>query len=114
MDIEKKRFRKMFPSLAEEFEGKGSAAPIASVRSNPQAGEKVSSEKFSGYTPDAIDFLRRCDNNQQAEEIIDYLEKRKEVDPEYARTLRNQLNEKGVRSFGSKKEEDYYSKQDDL
>jgi len=31
---------------------------------------------------------------------------------EYARKIRKQLKEKGVRSFGSKKEDDYYLKQD--
>jgi hypothetical protein len=64
--------------------------------------------------PDVIDFIRRCDSNKQAEEIINYLRKRGEVNREYARKLRRQLKEKGVRSFGPKKEEDYYSKQSDL
>jgi hypothetical protein len=110
MEIEKKRFREMFPQLAEELEGKEHVAPITSVRSDLQTGEKASSEKFSSYMPDVIDFIRRCDNEEQAEEIINYLEKRGEVDHKYGRRLRRQLKEKGVRSFGSKKEEDYYSK----
>ncbi len=114
MEIEKKRFRKTFPHLAEELEGEEHATPITSVRSDLQTGEKASSKKFIGYMPDVIDFIRRCDNNQQAEEIINYLQKRGEVDHEYARRLRRQLKEKGVRSFGPKKEEDYYSKQSDL
>jgi hypothetical protein len=52
--------------------------------------------------------LRRCDTNEQAEEIIAYLEKRSEVDKEYAEKLRTQLKQKGVRSFGLKKGENYY------
>ena len=114
MEIERKRFRKMFPHLDEELEGKEHVTPITSVRSDLQTGEKASSKKFVSYMPDVIDFMRRCENDQQAEEIINYLEKRGEVDDEYARRLRRQLREKGVRSFGSKKEEDYYSKQSDL
>ena len=114
MKTEKKRFRKMFPHLAEELEGTEHVTPITSVRSDLQAGEKASSRKFFSYGPDVIDFIRRCDNDQQAAEIISYLEKRGEVDPKYARRLRRQLREKGVRSFGSKKEEDYYSKQSNL
>jgi len=113
VEIEKKRFRKMFPHLAEELEGKEHVTPITSVRSDLQTGENASSKKFANYMPDVIDFIRRCDNDQQAEEIINYLEKRGEVDREYAGRLRRQLKEKGVRSFGSKKEEDYYSKQSD-
>ena len=114
METAKRRFRKMFPHLAEELEGKENVTPVTSVRSDLQTGEKASSKKFFSYVPDVIDFIRRCDNDQQAAEIISYLEKRGEVDPKYARRLRRQLREKGVRSFGSKKEEDYYSKQNNL
>jgi len=114
METEKKRLRKMFPHLADELEGREHVTRITSVRSDPQTGEKASSKKFASYMPDVIDFIRRCDNNQQAEEIICYLVKRGEVNRENARRLRRQLREKGVRSFGSKKEEDYYSKQSDL
>ncbi len=114
MKIEKKKFRAMFPHLAEELEGKERVTLITSVRSDLQTGEKASSKKFANYMPDVIDFIRRCDNDQQAEEIINYLEKRGEVNRKYARRLRRQLKEKGVRSFGSKKGEDYYSKQSDL
>ena len=39
------------------------------------------------------------------------MESRGEISGEYAGRLRKQLKEKGVRSFGSKKEEDYYLKQ---
>jgi hypothetical protein len=63
--------------------------------------------------PDVIDFIRRCDDEQQAKEIINYMEKREEINREYAQKLRKQLNEKGVRSFGSKKENDYYLKHSD-
>jgi len=112
MDVEKKRFRRMFPHLAQELESGNCGTKISSVRSAPTTGEKAVSRRFTGYTPDVIDFLRRCDKGEQAEEIIGYLEKRKEISFEYARKLRKQLKEKGVRSFGSKKEDDYYLKQD--
>ncbi len=104
-----KRFKKMFPHLAKELEADGSVMTITSVRSDVKTGERASTKKFAGYMPDVIDFLRRCDTQQQAEEIIDYLEKRREIDGEYAKRLRKQLRERGVRSFGPKKEEDYYS-----
>ena len=111
MDIEKKRFLRMFPHLAKELETGDCGTKINSVRSDPTTGEKAVSKRFKGYTPDVIDFLRRCDKEKQAEEIIRYLEKRGEISLEYARKLRKQLKEKGVRSFGSKKESDYYLKQ---
>lgn len=83
---------------------------ISSVRSDLEIGEKASSRKFDSYLPDVIDFIRRCDNEKQALEIVDYMERRREIDPHYARWLRKQLKEKGVRSFGPKKEDDYYSR----
>ena len=112
MDVEKKRFRRMFPNLAEELEKGDCGTKINSVRSNPTTGEKAVSRKFIDYNPDVIDFLRRCDKPEQAEEIIDYMENKKEISCEYATKLRKQLKKKGVRSFGSKKEDDYYLKQD--
>jgi len=112
MDIEKKRLRRMFPHLAQELENKNCRTKINSVRSDPNTGEKMVSRRFADYTPDVIDFLRRCDKVEQAEEIIGYLEKRGEISVEYAGKLRKQLKEKGVRSFGLKKEDDYYLKQD--
>lgn len=112
MDVEKKRFRRMFPNLAQEMESGNCRTKINSVRSDPTTGEKAVSRRFTEYTPDVIDFLRRCNKVEQAEEIIGYLEKRREISFEYARKLRKQLKEKGVRSFGSKKENDYYLKQD--
>ena len=114
MEVEKEHFKKMFPNLAKELEGREPTISVTSIRSNLQVGEGASTERVSSCMPDVIDFLRRCDNNQQAEEIINYLEKRGEVDSRYARKLRSQLKARGVRSFGSRKEEDYYSKQGDL
>jgi hypothetical protein len=112
MDIEKKRFRKMFPNLAREIENGKCGTTISSVRSDPFTGEQAVAKRFTGYTPDVIDFLRRCDKSEQGEEIIRYLKEKGEISPEYARKLRKQLKEKGVRSFGPKKEDDYYLKMD--
>ena len=112
MDVEKKKFQKMFPNLAQELETGNCETKINSVRSDPTTGEQAVSKKFADYSPDVIDFLRRCDKADQAEEIIDYMEKRKEISCEYATKLRKQLKKKGVRSFGSKKEDDYYLKED--
>jgi len=74
-------------------------------------GEQASSKRFDGYVPDVIDFIRRCDNEKQAEEIIDFMEERNEINSAYARRLKRQLREKGVRSFGPKKQDDYYSRE---
>ncbi|MEA2090258.1 MAG: DUF2095 family protein [Thermoproteota archaeon] len=111
MEIEENRFKKMFPNLAKEMQSNKNKVGVTSVRSETKTGENAASKNFVHYEPDVIDFLRRCDNRQQAEEIITYLEKRKEISLKYARKLQRQLKEKGVRSFGPKKKEDYYLKQ---
>ena len=111
MQMEKKRFKKMFPHLTKEMNSEESWITVNSVRSDVQTGEKKASpDKFVRFTPDVIDFIRRCDNEQQAKEIIDYMKKRGEISRQYAQRLENQLRKRGVRSFGPKKEEDYYLK----
>ena len=112
MKLRKEKFEKMFPNLAEEMSNDRCKTKINTVRFDVTIAEKAVSKRFNGYSPDAIDFLRRCDTAQQAEEIICYLEKRQDITSEYATKLRKQLKTKGVRSFGAKKECDYYLRQD--
>ena len=112
MDLEKKKLRKMFPNLAQELSSGECKTTISAIRSDSRSAEKAVAKKFTDYNPDVIDFLRRCDKAEQAEEIICYLEKKQEISPEYAKKLRKQLKTKGVRSFGTKKENDYYLRQD--
>lgn len=111
MGIDRDRVKKIFPHLADELERGEVKIGIRSVRSDAEAGEKITLSHFTGYVPDVTDFLHRCDTEEQAVEIIDFMEERKEISTEYAEKLRKQLKEKGVRSFGPKKEHDYYLKQ---
>lgn len=111
MEFEKKRFKRMFPNLAQEMDSGESQVNISSVRSDFSSGEKASAKRFDNYLPDAVDFIRRCDNEKQAVEILDFLEKRHEITSEHAAKLKKQLKSKGVRSFGPKKQDDYYSRQ---
>jgi hypothetical protein len=108
--FDKETFKKLFPNIAKELDSDEHKIGIDSVRTDVQTGEKAVSKRFSYYTPDVIDFLRRCDTEEQAEEIIAYMEKRGEIKKQYAERLRRQLKEKGVKSFGPKKESGYYVK----
>ncbi|MDH7563271.1 MAG: DUF2095 family protein [Candidatus Bathyarchaeota archaeon] len=110
MAFDKESFKRMFPNLVKEMELDENRVSINSVRTDAERGKKASSRKFASYDPDVIDFVRRCDTDAQAEEIITYMEKRGEIDKQYAAKLRRQLKTSGVRSFGSKKEDDYYLK----
>ena len=100
--MEKDRFKKLFPHLAEELEGNESKVVVEA--------EGRSTRKWAGYTPDIVDFLRRCDTDEQGEEIIEYLEKKGEITQDRAFELKEQLREKGIRGFGSRKREGYYTR----
>jgi hypothetical protein len=110
MAFDKESFRRMFPNLAKEMEYDENKVDIDSVRTETHVGEEAASKRFVHYMPDVIDFIRRCETTEQANEIIRFMEKRGEIDKPYASQLRRQLKEKGVRSFGPKKEQDYYLK----
>ena len=119
MAIDKKSLRKMFPHLYRELETGDCKVPIDAVRKNPQEAENAEAEeeefeptvlpdKLRHFNPSAVDFIRRCDTTGQAEEIIAYLQNKGEITSEYAEELRCQLKREGLRSFGPKKEENYY------
>jgi hypothetical protein len=111
MEIDKERFKRMFPHLADEMTSEKNRLPIKSVRSDPESAEKAATSTFEGYDPDVIDFLRRCDNEKEAIEVINYMEKKGEITSNHATKLKKQLKEKGIRSFGTKKGSDYYLRQ---
>jgi hypothetical protein len=110
VDFNEETLKRLFPNLAKELGSSKDKVAINSVRTDTRTGEKAVSKRFMHYTPDVIDFIRRCDTDEQAEEIIDYMEKKGEIELQYAKKLRKQLKKKGVRSFGPKKEENYYFK----
>jgi hypothetical protein len=116
MEFGKKRFKQMFPNLADEMQHGENRVPISSVRTDTNLGERVASsaKRFDNYMPDVIDFLRRCDNEKQAEEIIEYMRSRGEITSDHAQKLKKQLKAKGIRSFGPKKHDDYYSRESSM
>jgi hypothetical protein len=132
MATDKKSLKKMFPNLYKELETGEVKIPINAVRKNPLEAEAAMGEeceecteeeftsctetpdKLRHFNPQAVDFIRRCDTEAQAEEIIAYLQKKGEITKEYAQELRCQLKRDGVRSFGPKKEENYYFREGGL
>ena len=104
--MEKKEFKKKFPKLATEMESGVGMADIEFAAEKP-----TPSRKFAGHDPDAIDFIRRCTTDDQAYEIIEYLEKRREVTKDAADKLYQQLREEGLHSFGQKKEHGFYERE---
>lgn len=109
-EIEKKKTKSIALSYVDEDEAKRIEAGI--IRQEEMDEEEMESKadpyRFAGYDPNAIDFIRRCDTKKEAHEIIDFLEKKGELSSDQAQKLRDQLEKKGLRSFGEKKEEGFY------
>jgi len=109
--IDKERFKKLFPHLAEEMERGKSKVHIDQYRTNIGREDRLTNRRWAGYNPDVLDFIRRCDTEEEAEEIIGYLEEREEITAERASELRRQLEVEGLQSFGKKKKSDFYHKE---
>lgn len=110
MSVEYKEVKKKYPSIYKELQLETSKVRINSYRSDTNTGEAAaeSGHNLTGYLPDVIDYVRRCDNEKQAKEIIQFLKKRGEISSQYADRLMEQLLKHGVRSFGSKKHPGWY------
>jgi hypothetical protein len=107
-EIDTSEFKRRFPNLAKEIELGSGTFDLGGVDGADIF--RKARDSFAGYMPTAIDYLRRCDDEKQAEETIDYLEKKADITGEEAGQLRKKLKEQGLRSFGTRKENDYYLK----
>ncbi len=110
-EYDREEFEKAFPALSRELEGAGLS--IEAYRLSEREAieeEELGSMDFSGYTPTVIDFLRRCETDEEALEIINWMEERGEITHEMARDLRITLTKKGVRAFGPKKGWGWYER----
>ena len=103
--MEKKQFREKYPNLAQEIDTGKSLVDI-----DFDEDEEKTERKYAGYDPSALDFIRRCKTKEQAEEIINYLEKRRELQKAEADELRKALKKSGLKAFGPAKGVSHYEK----
>ncbi len=108
---EEEDLKKRFPHLYRELIAKRHSIAIKSYRSSPKHAEEAASPSEQSPLPDAVDYIRRCGNTEEAEDVITFLEKRAEISKDYADNLRQQLREHGLASFGSRKRWGHYSRQ---
>lgn len=108
--MERDRFKKLFPHLAREMEGGRSRVDMNDdlEAGGPKANDE--GQKWAGYDPDVVDFIRRCETVEQVEEVVDYMESHGEITAERAAEIRKQIVEEGLRSFGPKKEMGFYNR----
>lgn len=108
--MERDRFRKLFPHLTREMESGRSRAYVNDNIETDEPKANNDAPKWAGYDPDVVDFIRRCETAEQAEEVVNYMESRCEITEERAAEIRKQIVEEGLRSFGPKKEMGFYHK----
>ncbi len=101
--MEEEYFRKKFPKLFEEIKSNQAVYQVGGIRWSDLVRDEL-------INPDVFSFLRRCDTDEQGLEIIDYLERRGELEKRIADDLRQQIKANGIRSLGPKKEWGYYEK----
>ncbi|EHR77748.1 hypothetical protein OCC_02742 [Thermococcus litoralis DSM 5473] len=106
-EYDKEEFKEKYPHLAKELEEEPGLV-IEGYRVEEEEEEELMD--FSGYNPTVIDFIRRCETDEEALEIINWMEEHGEITPELAKELRIKLVKEGVRSFGTKKEWGWYER----
>ena len=106
-EIKEEEFEDHFPVLSREIrEGENN---ISESEMRTASGSKKD-RKFQGYMPGAVDFICRCETEDEALEIIEYMLKKGDLTEEYANMLKNQLKEKGLEFFGEHRNPGFYDK----
>lgn len=104
------------PNLAAEIQSSQTDVRIDGVRweetDRTRQTIAAGASRFAGYSPDVVDFIRRCSTEEEALEIIEFLKERGEINAVHARELCEQLRKHGVRSFGAKKSWGYYEREE--
>jgi len=100
-------------NLTIEFDTKDFKKSLPHLSSELIKGEKkINIQGIENDIPDpgVIDFIRRCNTKEEAFEIIDFLLKRNEISLEEFQSLKVQIKNQGLSSFGSHKTKGYYEK----
>ncbi len=117
VSYDRDELKEKFPHLVTEMLGKKPPIKIDLIENNIDL--KQFSAEISNLDelvdPRVIDFLRRCMNNDEALNILDYLLKQKEISDEEYNSFKNQiLKGKGLKEFidkhGGFKGHGYYEK----
>lgn len=106
-DEDSEFFKKNFPHLYEEIKNRTKSISVDGVRTSSKEGEKASKSGESPL-PNVLDYIRLCEDEDEAIEIIDYMEDEEKIDSEYATKIKTQLVKQGLRSFGSKRKPGEY------
>lgn len=103
-------FKEKFPHLYEMMEKSENKINVDGVRTKSDEDEDTVEQSEKGSRlPTVIDYIRLCDDEEDAFEIIDFMEDEEKISSDYAEDLRSQVRERGLDSFGSKRDPGEYS-----
>ncbi len=105
--IDENELKKGYPHLHKEMADDADDKPEGG--SSRRVGV-VRLDRGRCYEPSVLDFIQRCSTNEEALEIICFMEKRGEISRAYAESLKKRVSEKGVRSFGVKRLPGHYER----
>ncbi len=119
VSYKKEEFLEHFPSLIKEISEKKKSIKINAINGQNEQIHKEKSEISKNvypselYNPEAIDFIRRCSNKEDAINILDYLMKRNEIDKEDYKSYKNIISQEGgleriINESGGLKKPGYY------
>ena len=100
VEYNREDFQTSFPHLTEELNDK-----------ETHPGIEISGVKYDKMTPgnpNLLDFILRCSTNEEALEVISFLERRNEITSVEADRTRKQIESEGLTSFGPKRAPNYY------
>ena len=117
VSYDKDELKGKFPHLITEIAGKKKSVKIDSIENNTDLTQLKVEKPYPDelINPNAIDFLRRCTNNNEALSILDYLLKQEEISEKDYNSFKNQiLKGEGLKKFidkhGGFKSQGYYEK----
>lgn len=104
---EEEYFKKRFPNLYAEIKGEKSSVKVDGVRTDSREAKKAT-RSGKRIDPTVVDFIRTCENEKEALDIINYMDEEDRIESDYADRLKNQLDAEGLDSFGPKREPGKY------
>jgi len=121
MSYDKAKLERQFPRLMRELSEKNKSLKIKAVDYKiERCDEEPQLVQVNDYCEDlrnmgAIDFIRRCTENEEAFAILDYLLERKELTLQEYNVLKNRIKEEGglqklINEYGGLKTPGYFER----
>jgi len=119
VSYKKEEILEFFPHLIKEVSEKTKSIKIDSINHQIEQLDKEKNQILQNnypnelYNPGVIDFIRRCSNNEDAINILDYLMKRNEISKEDYKSYTNIISQEGglerfINESGGLKKPGYY------